>query len=840
MWWLISAALAAPPTSIPETLSVGDSADRLQLSSDGRLLVGVSGGSVFGLDADSWSTPTTNAVCSANGATVTTTDDPEVYEVFAACADGTVAALAWSADGFADSERETANWDLQTSEALGVWFADLAGTDTLFVLANDTSSGSDDLFLHTIDLSTDVVDSASTYPLDLLRTEYTDAVLQVGGGTTRLFVAHSGDFLFTYNLTNGTTVTPNNSSASVGDVANFYTATGDSVLAASGQQIYRYVPTGTTGTGGAGWSIWYTGEATHDYASVGHSANLDDGWAVMARDGAVDVVETTGTVSTAGSLATIDTSLGLVDIVTNDAGYAFAASDDGSIAILTANPWVGGVSVSPDTGVSGTVATVAFTPDVDGSYKVYLGGDRTGTGGDELAQGDGVAGTQTTVEVTVGDDWDEGTHALYIVYSANALTGHGRANFTKDNVPGSVDLSVGFGNEAIVLSFDGVDDEDLASYDVYMSLEPFSAADYADCLSTPAACGPLYTPTDEEIDNDVTGYDTITEVEPSGAVEHRISGLTNDVTYYVAVRAVDSSGQRGPMSDVIAETPESTIPPSLGAGEPGGPLCATGPGPGGLALLLAPIIALGRRRRSVAAAALLAVGAPAAAVELPKDLGNTRGNVEVRYGQLNYERDANGDAVSAVDQAYGSSGQLGGFQIEAGPAFMQVVELDLGLGRHSKLGYQVGVDSDRISADDARLTWYDLSIAATGRLQFLDEQPIVPFARFGFNRLIWQESWESGRAADPDKPLNPGTRDRTSGAFNGRHLGYGVNILLDWFQPRRASTLESQTSINDTFLVIEWRQQRIENRVGGAEPADGDPGYNFTGRVWSAGLKMDF
>ena len=57
----------------------------------------------------------------------------------------------------------------------------------------------------------------------------------------------------------------------------------------------------------------------------------------------------------------------------------------------------------------------------------------------------------------------------------------------------------------------------------------------------------------------------------------------------------------------------------------------------------------------------------------------------------------------------------------------------------------------------------------------------------------------------------------------------GVNILLDVFQPGRASRLEANSGITDSYISIEWRKQSVGTGSG----------LSFSGEAVMIGLKLD-
>jgi hypothetical protein len=115
------------------------------------------------------------------------------------------------------------------------------------------------------------------------------------------------------------------------------------------------------------------------------------------------------------------------------------------------------------------------------------------------------------------------------------------------------------------------------------------------------------------------------------------------------------------------------------------------------------------------------------------------------------------------------------------------------------------------------------------RLQILDEQLIVPDIRAGLDYLVWNELDDNFA----------GGKDKVHGAKVGTHWAIGGGLLLDAFAPRRASLLEAQTGVNDTFLQVEWRKMYIDDRTAPWKTGAGE-GLVFSGTEFTVGLKLDF
>jgi len=187
------------------------------------------------------------------------------------------------------------------------------------------------------------------------------------------------------------------------------------------------------------------------------------------------------------------------------------------------------------------------------------------------------------------------------------------------------------------------------------------------------------------------------------------------------------------------------------------------------------------------------------------------GNFEIRYGSFELEDDS-------VNSVYGEAASNVLF-LEAGPQIFRFLELDVGIGRLSSKSFTVDGDTEE-SAEATRFQVWPFSLSATARLHIFDEQWLVPFAQWGVDYVMWNERWDDGG----------GDIQTMSGAKMGQHMAIGGNLLLDPLGAQRASLLESQTGINDTFIVVEWRRQTVD---------DGQ-GLNLSGDSLTVGLKLDY
>ena len=228
--------------------------------------------------------------------------------------------------------------------------------------------------------------------------------------------------------------------------------------------------------------------------------------------------------------------------------FLLSGGNGTALDIYAAGPWVD-FSGSPS-GVygEGESFSLSFTSDVAGDWGLHLDSME----GTLLAEGTASADTATLADVTVSEDFSEGMNRLYVVVDDGSNSGYDSVLVDVNNPPSVVLLdeeSVGFGDGELVLSFEGIVDEDLVRYDIYYSEVAFTAEEY-----------------------ETGGPETSMELEasPGEAVSTQITGLVNGSTYYVGIRAVDDSGKEGAMSEVIAATPEPAVGAAQLAGETGG------------------------------------------------------------------------------------------------------------------------------------------------------------------------------------------------------------------------------------------------------------------------------
>lgn len=806
---LATLASAAPPDAAPGLIAVQGAVDRLAASPDGALITGRAGRRAFVASLDDWEARTITG-CDATGVASIPLSD-RTWDVWVSCKDGSVRLWNFDGDQITPVTEDGAQVRVELSAGLeGVWFH--PGSSALYAL-----STSEDLpQLHVVDPATFQANEQvfQGYPVTLgAYSGFKEAVLS----RDQLIIHHGGDDMTAVYLgptPSGMSNTFTPVSVSVTDLSPspngaYVVGTNDQIAEyVASTQLFQVLMTGLDRPG-----------------AVVASFHTDDPWlAVLGRSIQVWEMSSNGTILDRDdpfwtSSERFDEPF--QDAITVD-GYLFAGSEANDVLVATARPWVypSQVTVSPDAAAVGVPVTLRFQASQPGDWKIHLNGDRTGSG-KVVAQGkDAGADEEITVEITVDDDWREGNNYLYVVFRNRAgLAGHARASVLVDNPPDPPALTkanLGFADGALLLAFPGISDEDLDRYEVYVTTTPFSAKDWP-------SGGPEYDGT--------TRLSTPISVTKAGGepVSYRIAPLENHVKHYVAVRAWDQGGLEGPMSRVISETPRPAHTAGELAGETGGAPCSTAPGSvGWMALLVGGAAVIRRRGGPLAAAALascLFMSGPAEAQEKKKrepwrDMTPVFGDFEIRYGVIRLQD----DHINSVYDKNPSNI----LQIEAGPQFFRVFEVDFGVGFFQELSHkkdEFGIPS----ADKTMLTMFPLSLDGTFRLHVVDEQFLVPHARLGLDYILYSEKADDGL----------GGKEVLRGAKTGMHWGVGVGMLLDVFARRRASLLEAQTGINDTYLVFEWRRQSVDDRLFPWSPPKKD-GFDFSGNMITVGIKLDY
>lgn len=142
----------------------------------------------------------------------------------------------------------------------------------------------------------------------------------------------------------------------------------------------------------------------------------------------------------------------------------------------------------------------------------------------------------------------------------------------------------------------------------------------------------------------------------------------------------------------------------------------------------------------------------------------------------------------------------------AGVLLFSVVDLGVGADFSQMSARRLGADKGDASGEITRLTLVPITATGALRLDFFPEQPLVPYAGAGVSYLVFSER-------------NPIEDDQVDGDKYGWTAFAGLQILLDWLEPARASDLDGWWGVNDTYLSLEV-SKTVYDRLGQG-PAEG-------------------
>ena len=663
--------------------------------------------------------------------------------------------------------------------------------DNLYVLAENPDGGNPRV--HLVDLNTGS-ESTGSFPTTLSYSSTSD--FEVVG--SYLIVSHGGTNLTKIDPSSGG-VARDEDGPTTGTMTDILpdTSASNALVAAGSAGVMRFLL------------------SSNDTQFAAAGADLDDATALMVLNDELWVADADSdslksfeydvSASTMGTETLSEISLGWNENVQEMSvlgGYLVVASDSGSLSIVGSGPWVEGGSVSPSSLTEDSEYSISFSSSQAGEFEVRLNAD-SDTGGSLISSGSIAANVNQSLTLLSSSSYKEGVNSLRIVVDSDDGTGHDTVYITVDTPPTTPTLTkanVGFGNESVTVSFDGIDDSDLSHYIVYISATEFTADEYS-------KGGPSFDSHSEE--------DRTISAEASDSVSLTLIGLENDQLYYVAVRAYDDSGLESEMSSIFSVTPQETFSLAELTGETGG-FCGISTQAGILTLGVAMILVGFRRKEFLAGLALLifpqmgeATTQMATATlgdeDKPK---NMRQYSDLRYGSINFSSEALNTVFSD------SSHQI--LYWDTGYSFRDVLGVSLGLGLVREKGYLVDSTGSSSSSDEDLLNVLPLNISLLARADFFNEQLLVPYASAGYDYWLWQEKW-----GDSDL----GTDGSIAGGKQGWHYAVGGQFLLDPFDKVSASLMEVKRGIRDTYLSFEYRTQEFS----------GD-GLNFSSESYSLGF----
>jgi len=537
-------------------------------SADG-LLVGVSGAlgvSVFDLRAPSEAAQTSES-CSSNGAEdVIFVDSSGSERFYVSCSGGGVEYVSLDRSTIpvtlASSEKITVGSG--AGEAVGLAYA--VGDTAVFAAIQDSSTYS----LDRIPLS---LGSGDSEPLGLALSG-TALGISVGSSTTPLVVSRSDGFISEFERSGDVYATASTTPLfALGSLDDVLASTEfGAVFAADGTNDEVWVmATGTTVP-----VEWGSGFSSPVGLAMGTDGTNSLLW-VAEESGALTAWDLSEVIQV--DLDTGSSGLSGLAVPVDSSEQVFAVATDGSLLVVHDRPVLNELTVDPSTVFDGESFTVSFGAAVAGSWDLRVSGDEDPASGTSLASGELEADVESSVTLSASDLPSEGANRLFLFLDDGAEVGWDSALVTLDTPPDTVSgVALGIGDERLYLSWTTSDETDIATYTLYVSDADFDA----DSL-------PSYSVTDSD-GNTVDFPMEVTAEAASTEQEHTFEGLTNGVTYFIALHATDEGGLVGALSEVVSGTPAATCGAAECSEDPGCSCSTLAAEPGsrtGVLLLLA-------------------------------------------------------------------------------------------------------------------------------------------------------------------------------------------------------------------------------------------------------------
>ncbi len=137
------------------------------------------------------------------------------------------------------------------------------------------------------------------------------------------------------------------------------------------------------------------------------------------------------------------------------------------------------------------------------------------------------------------------------------------------------------------------------------------------------------------------------------------------------------------------------------------------------------------------------------------------------------------------------------------------------------------------SEDETALILLPLGVKLSYRFDWLAQNysiPLVPYAKIGLNYVLWWITEGDGSIASWGEGQSGGS---ATGATWGWEFVLGVALLLDFFDPQSANSLDQETGINNSYIFAEYVWSFNDNFGGGNALMVG-------GDYWLVGLGVQF
>lgn len=509
-------------------------------------------------------------------------------------------------------------------------------------------------------------------------------------------------------------------------------------------------------------------------------------------------------------------------LVASGGGYIYESNTDGSLSVVTANPYLTALTVAYSSGTTlgvGGSVTLTFQSEEAGTYNVRVGGsvNQSGTAVVDTtgaSTGSVTAATDTTFTFNYDDNSSnlaEGANNIF-VFVTDSVSDVGRkmTNVSVDTPPPAVVVTnTGFGANRIYVNFTRLTASDMSYYNIYVS-----------------------TDADAVVNKTVTAT-RVNQPSSGTTVAGEVSGLSDGVLYYASIEAVDAAGNVGPLTTTLTDgsritgSPEQTVGPAELSGETGCQLIKNSKVSGfapvaAVTILFMMSLYLLRRRASLRAG---------------------RGNLVNRHKRAIIIASAfaflfmPSGVLAGESSKWWSTEVKGGFWIPQGSTTKTFFDTccnmtasvvqgflydskygaELGAGYMSQNGTAVGLTTKTQAQDRFNLFLIPMETNFAFRADFTPNQIIVPYVKAGVNYVYFRQS----------------LRGKTINGFKtGLQATGGVQILLDFLDPASELDVEEDFGINDIYFTLEGRYNWVNNFGG--------KGLNLSSIVCSFGLLFEY
>jgi len=133
--------------------------------------------------------------------------------------------------------------------------------------------------------------------------------------------------------------------------------------------------------------------------------------------------------------------------------------------------------------------------------------------------------------------------------------------------------------------------------------------------------------------------------------------------------------------------------------------------------------------------------------------------------------------------------------------------------------FAAGPQAGERSTDNTSFRTVPLQAFAAYRFDVLAQKagvPLVPYAKAGVGSWFWWTGGNSGQRA-------------------GYSYGGGLQVLLDFFDPRLAAEFDREVGVNNSYVYVDWARWKVTGFIGDSNGFDlSDDG------ILSVGLALDF